>query len=63
MENTHITNTKPSTVNESNYFTNGFTLERFSYDCRKINVKIITPTNHNRSKQWDEPIRIPCDDL
>ena len=33
-------------------------IERFSNDCRKINTKVITLTNHNRSKQRDEPIRI-----
>ena len=34
-------------------------LERFSNDRRKSNTKVITPTNHNRSKQGDEPIRNP----
>ena len=34
-------------------------LERFSNDCRKTKTKVITPTNHNRSKQRNEPIRIP----
>ena len=34
-------------------------LERFSNDCRKTKTKaIITPTNHNRSRQRDEPITI-----
>ena len=33
-------------------------IERFSNDCRKTKTKAITPTNHNRSKQRDEPIRI-----
>ena len=34
-------------------------LERFSNDCRKTKTKAITPTNHNRSRQRDEPITIP----
>ena len=34
-------------------------LERFSNDCRKTKTKAITPTNHNRGKQRDEPITIP----
>ena len=33
--------------------------ERFSNDNRETNSKVITPTNHNRSKQRDEPIRSP----
>ena len=33
-------------------------LERFSNDCRKTKTKVITPTNHNRSSQRDEPITI-----
>ena len=33
-------------------------LERFSKVCRKTNTKVIAPTNHNGSKQRDEPIRI-----
>ena len=33
-------------------------IERFSNDCRKTKTKAITPTNHNRSKQRDEPITI-----
>ena len=33
-------------------------LERFSNDCRKTKTKAITPTNHNRSRQRDEPITI-----
>ena len=36
-----------------------YLLERFSNDCRKTKTKAITPTNHNWSKQCDEPIRIP----
>ena len=36
-----------------------FSDQQFSNDCRKTNDKVITPTNHNRSKQSDEPIRIP----
>ena len=27
--------------------------------CRKSNIKVVTPTNHNRRKQRDDPIRIP----
>ena len=34
-------------------------IERFSNDCRKTKTKAITTTNHNRSKQRDEPIIIP----
>ena len=34
-------------------------LERFSNDCRKTKTKAITPTNHDRVKQRDEPITIP----
>ena len=34
-------------------------LERFLNDCRKPTTSVIIPTNHNRSKQRDEPIRIP----
>ena len=34
-------------------------IERFSNDCRKTEAKAITPTNHNRSRQRDEPITIP----
>ena len=34
-------------------------LERFSNGCRKTKTKAITPTNHNRSRQRDEPITIP----
>ena len=33
-------------------------LERFSNDCRKTKTKVITLTNHNRSEERDEPIRI-----
>ena len=33
-------------------------LEQFANDCRKTNSKVITPTNHNRSKQSVETIRI-----
>ena len=33
-------------------------LERFSNYFGKINSKVITPTNQNRSEQRDEPIRI-----
>ena len=38
-------------------------LERFSNDCRKTKTKAITPTNHNRNKQRDEPITIPSNYL
>ena len=41
--------------------TNPAFLKRFSTDCRK--TKAITPTNHNRSRQPDEPITIPCNYL
>ena len=34
-------------------------IERFSNDCRKTKTKAITPTNHNRSRQRDEPITVP----
>ena len=34
-------------------------IERFSNDCRKTKTKAITPTNHNRSRQRDEPITMP----
>ena len=33
-------------------------LERFSNDCGKTKTKAITPTNHDRSRQRDEPITI-----
>ena len=33
-------------------------LEQFSNGCRKANAKVITSTNHNKSKQHDESIRI-----
>ena len=36
---------------------------RFSNNCRKSNIKVITPTNQRRSKQSDEPIRIPTNYL
>ena len=38
-------------------------LERFSNDCRKTKTKAITPTNHDRSRQRDEPITITCNSL
>ena len=38
-------------------------IERFSNDCRKTNTKVITLTNHKRSKQRDQPIRIPSNYL
>ena len=35
-------------------------IERFSTDdCRKTKTKAITPTNHNRNEERDEPITIP----
>jgi len=33
-------------------------VEQFAIDCRKTKTKAITPTNHNRSKQRNEPITI-----
>ena len=33
-------------------------IERFSFECRKIKTKVITPANHNRRKQDNEPIKI-----
>ena len=36
-------------------------LERFSDDCRKTKTKAVTPTNHNRSTQCDEPITTGAD--
>ena len=38
---------------------NPYCIERFSNDCRKTKTKAITPTNHDRGKQRDEPITIP----
>ena len=38
-------------------------IERFSNDCRKTKTKAITPANHNRSKQRDEPITFPSNHL
>jgi len=38
-------------------------IERFSDDCRKTKTKAITPTNHDRGKQHDEPITIPSNYL
>ena len=32
-------------------------IKRFWNDCSEINAKVITATNHSRSKQRDEPIR------
>ena len=40
-----------------------FEIEKFSNDRRKTNIKVITQTNHNRSKQRDEPIRIPSNNF
>ena len=33
-----------------------YSLERFSIECR-TNCKVITPINHSRCKQHDEPIK------
>ena len=38
-------------------------IRKVSNDCRKTYTKEITPTNHNRRKQHDEPIRIPSNYL
>ena len=46
---------------DSLWFTSSF-LERVSNDT-KSSTKVITSTNHNRSKQRDEPIRIPSNNL
>ena len=40
-------------------FNSHWLLEQFSYEYRKTNAKLITPTNHNRSRQHNECIRIP----
>ena len=40
-------------------FNSHWVLEQFSYEYRKTNTKIITPTNHNMSRQRNEWIRIP----
>ena len=37
--------------------------ERISNDCRKTKTKGITPTDHNWSEQFHEPIRIPSNYL
>ena len=34
-------------------------IERFSNDCQKTKTNAISPTNHDRRKQHDEPITIP----
>ena len=39
-------------------YTSSFQIGRFSNDCRKTKTKAITPTNHKRSRQHDEPITI-----
>ena len=44
-------------------FINTQNIERFSNGCREANTEVITPTNHNTSKQRDEPIRIPSNYL
>ena len=33
-------------------------IEQFSNDCRTTNTKVITPTNNNRNKLREEPIKI-----
>ena len=38
-------------------------IERCSNDCRKTKTKAITPTNHNRNEQRDDPITIPSNHL
>ena len=53
-----IINRIPSTITNLSY-----TTEHFSNDCRKTNTNVITPSNHNKSKQRDEPIRIPSNYL
>ena len=52
-------------VNNSHVFnlSNCSVVERFSNDCRKSKTKVITATNHNGSKQRDEPITIPSNYL
>ena len=46
------------TFHFSHWFKFEVPIQRFSNDCRKTITKAITLTNHNRSKQRDEPIRI-----
>ena len=41
----------------------GAILGQFSNDCQKPQTKTITSTNHNRSRQHDEPITIPSNYL
>ena len=38
-------------------------IERFSNDCQKAKTKAITPANHDRGKQRDEPITVPSNYL
>ena len=38
-------------------------LERFSNDCQKTKTKAVTPANHDRGKQRNEPITIPSNYL
>ena len=38
-------------------------VERFSNDCRKTKTKAVTPANHNRNEQRDEPVTIPSNYL
>jgi len=45
------------------FFINTRNIERFSNGCREANTEVITRTNHNTSKQRDEPIRIPSNYL
>ena len=41
----------------------GLLLERFSWSAKNQYHLVITPTNHNRGKLCDKPIRIPSNDL
>ena len=58
----------PSATQHTKFLTS-FTLfhcspiERFPNGCRKTKTKAITPTNHTRSRQRDEPITIPSNYL
>ena len=40
------------------FFNDGSQLTN-DFDCRKTNTKVITSNNHNRTKQCNDPIRIP----
>ena len=41
------------------FYTVTVNIDWLSNDCWDTNTKIIPPTNHNRSKQQDNPITIP----